>query len=59
VQNYDWADELIRRGNDYMEMNNLEKSLECFKNAEKLDDLNNDIYLKKGMCYLNLVNILI
>ena len=39
-----------------MESNNLEKAIECFKDAEKLDQLNKDIYLKKGMCYLQMVN---
>jgi tetratricopeptide (TPR) repeat protein len=38
-----------------MSKNNLEKALEYYKDAEKLDPLNKDIYLNKGICYMQLV----
>jgi hypothetical protein len=55
VQNYDWADEYIKKGTDMMNVKNYEKALEYFKNAEKLDSLNKDLYIQKGLCYLQLV----
>ncbi len=40
-----------------MEIKNYEKAIEYFKDAEKLDSLNKEVYIKKGLCYLQLVKI--
>jgi hypothetical protein len=53
-QNYEWADEYIKKGMDAMNAN-IEKAIEYFKDAEKLDQLNKEIYVHRGMCYLQLV----
>jgi len=34
---------------------NIEKAIEYFKDAEKLDQLNKEIYVNRGICYLQLV----
>ncbi len=38
-----------------VEIKNYEKAIEYFKDAEKLDPLNIDIYIQKGICYLQIV----
>lgn len=38
-----------------MEANNMEKAIESFKDAEKLDALNKDVFIKKGICYMQMV----
>lgn len=37
-----------------MAVHNFEKAIDYFKDAEKLDSLNKDIYYQKGMCYLKI-----
>jgi hypothetical protein len=39
-----------------MANSNLEKALEYFRDAEKLDPLNKEIFLNKGICYMQIVN---
>jgi tetratricopeptide (TPR) repeat protein len=56
VQNYDWADDYIKKGTDMMNIKNYEKAIEYFKNAEKLDSLNKDLFIQKGLCYFHLVS---
>jgi hypothetical protein len=41
-----------------VEIRNFEKALDYYKDAEKLDSLNKDVYNFKGLCYLELVNII-
>ena len=53
-QNYEWADEYIKKGVDAINVN-IEKAIEYFKDAEKLDQLNKEIYVHRGMCYLQMV----
>jgi tetratricopeptide (TPR) repeat protein len=53
VQNYDWADEYFQKGLDMMDVHNYEKALEHFKDSEKLDSLNKEVYLQKGICYMH------
>jgi hypothetical protein len=38
-----------------MNENNLEKAVDYFKDAEKLDHLNKDIYVNRGACYMQIV----
>ncbi len=38
-----------------MNIKNYEKAIEYFKNAEKLDSLNKDLFIQKGLCYFHLV----
>jgi hypothetical protein len=38
-----------------MAKSNPEKALEYLRDAEKLDPLNKDIFLNKGICYMQLV----
>jgi hypothetical protein len=59
VQNYDWADEYVKKGNDMIEIKNFEKAIEYFNDAEKLDSLNKEIYHQKGFCYIQLVFVFI
>jgi hypothetical protein len=56
IQSYDWSDEYLKRGNDSYELKNYEKALEQYKDAEKLDFLNNKISILKAKCYIKLVN---
>jgi tetratricopeptide (TPR) repeat protein len=55
-QNYDWAEDYLKKGLDMMSHNNLEKAIEYLRDAEKLDPLNKDIFLNKGICYMQLVS---
>jgi tetratricopeptide (TPR) repeat protein len=57
IQNYDWSDEYYNKGEEMVETNNIEKALDYFKEAEKLDNLNKEIYIRKGLCYIKLVFI--
>jgi len=41
-----------------MNIKNYEKAIEYLKNAEKLDSLNKDTFINKGICFLNLVKII-
>lgn len=34
-----------------IDMGNYDKSIEYLKEAQKLDELNHEIYEKKGICY--------
>ena len=54
LQNYDWSDENLKKGNEIID-SNIEKALEYFMDAEKLDPLNKEIYLKKGAAFLQIV----
>lgn len=38
-----------------MESHNYDKALEYLKDAEKLDPLNKEIYMHKGLCFLEQV----
>ena len=55
VQNYDWSDEYIRKANDCIDLKNYEKALEHFRDAEKLDSLNNKIFISKALCLIKMV----
>lgn len=39
-----------------IEINNHDKALEYLNEAQKLDDLNNEIYEQKGICYYKKVS---
>ena len=41
-----------------IEMGNYDKALEYLKESQKLDELNNEIYEKKGICYYFKVRII-
>ena len=62
VQNYDWADDCIQKGKDMLKRYSstkdkfdIEKAIENFKDAEKLDPLNKEIYIQKGLAYMVIV----
>jgi hypothetical protein len=38
-----------------MDINSFDKALDYLKEAEKLDELNHEIYEKKGICYFSKV----
>lgn len=56
MQNYDWCDEYIKKAQCMMDKNLYEKALEYLSEAEKLDELNHEIFEKKGICYYSKVN---
>lgn len=37
-----------------MSIHNYEKAVDYFRDAEKLDSLNKDIYTQKGVCFIKL-----
>ena len=51
VQNYDWSDDCLKKGIDLINSNFFEKAIDYLKDAEKLDPLNKDIYIQKGLAY--------
>jgi hypothetical protein len=59
LQNYDWCDEYIKKAQSMMDMNSFDKALDYLKEAEKLDELNHEIYEKKGICYFSKVILFI
>lgn len=56
MQNYDWCDEYIKKAQNMMDMNLFDKAIDYLNEAEKLDELNHEIYEKKGICYYSKVN---
>lgn len=52
-QNYQWSDECYKKALG-MKSINPEKSLEYFKDAIRLDPLNKDLYLNKGILLFKL-----
>lgn len=58
MQNYDWADDYVKKGNDMIDIKNYEKAIEYFNDAEKLDALNKEIYYQKGYCFIQMVRSL-
>lgn len=51
MQNYDWCDEYIKKAQHKMDVNSFDNALNYLNEAEKLDELNHEIYEKKGICY--------
>lgn len=57
VQNYDWSDEYLKKAQNMIDKNNFDKALEYLNESQKLDDINPEIYEKKGFCYFSKVII--
>lgn len=57
IQNYDWADDCLKKGIDLINSNFYDKAIEYLKDAEKLDPLNKDIYIQKGLAHCGAVTI--
>jgi len=45
----------MKRFGNTKEKPDIEKAIENFKDAEKLDPLNKDIYIQKGLAYMIMV----
>lgn len=57
IQNYDWSDEYISKG-DYFDQKGLFiLAIENYDEAEKLDPLNTEVYVKKGNACLKMDDI--
>lgn len=54
MQNYDWADDCMQKASDIIN-SNCEKAISYLDDAEKLDPLNKDIYIQKGLAWFGLV----
>lgn len=57
VQNYDWSDIYVQKGEEEKRMGNYEKALEYLSEAQSLDPLNNMVYENRIEIYTMLGNI--
>jgi len=56
VQNYEWSDEYLKKAQIMMDLHNYDKAIEYLREAQKLDELNHEIFEKKGLCFYFKVN---
>lgn len=54
IQNYDWSDEYASKGDYFAQKGLFILAIENFDEAEKLDPLNPEVYIKKGTAWLKM-----